>query len=79
MDRQGKDTLKILIRKAGLSNTELAERLGTYSSHISDWNAGRKHPTLRTSVRLARELGVTLEELADSLGYLEIEDEETIE
>jgi transcriptional regulator with XRE-family HTH domain len=80
MDGQDKDTLRILIRKAGLTYSQLAKRLGTSSTHISDWNHGKKHPSFRTACRIARELEVSLDKLAESLGYLEErEDEESIE
>lgn len=75
MDRQDKDTLKTLIRKAGLNYETLAERIGTNTGHISQWNLGKMHMRFNTACKVARELGVTLEELADSLGYLEIEED----
>jgi ribosome-binding protein aMBF1 (putative translation factor) len=68
------NNLKTLIRKAGTNYREVAQKLGTSSSHVTSWNKGRAVPGLKIAVKLAKLLDVTLEELADSLGYLDDED-----
>jgi transcriptional regulator with XRE-family HTH domain len=62
--------LKALIKAAGLNYRELARRLGTTSAHVTYWNQGKVEPGFKTACRIAEELGVTLDELAESLGYL---------
>jgi transcriptional regulator with XRE-family HTH domain len=67
----GDETLKSLIRKAGTSYREVAGKLGTTSAHVTRWNKGKTEMGFRTAVRLSKILGTTLEELADSLSYLD--------
>jgi transcriptional regulator with XRE-family HTH domain len=79
MAQSGKEIppLKILVRKTGMNYRELAKRLGTTSSRIASWNQGQSSPSFRTAHRLAKELGVTLDELAESLGYGKEDDDST--
>jgi transcriptional regulator with XRE-family HTH domain len=61
--------LKDLIKAAGLNYRELARRLGTTSAHVTYWNQGKTIPSFRTAYRMAKELGVTMDELASAFGY----------
>ena len=52
--------------RAGLTQAQLAERVGTTQSAVARWEAGGTHPSLETLARLVRacglELGVRLDE-----------------
>ncbi|MGH2734221.1 MAG: helix-turn-helix transcriptional regulator [Actinomycetota bacterium] len=48
-------------RRAGLSQKQLAERLGTTQSAVARWEAGRVSPTLETLDRIVRACGLGLE------------------
>ena len=61
-------TLKDLIKEAGMTYDGLATRLGVDKSQISYWNSGKKTPRLDNAARLAKELGVSLRCLTQSLG-----------
>lgn len=52
-------------RRAGLSQQDLAERLGTTQSVITRWETGKRSPTFETVVRAVRACGL---ELAVTLG-----------
>ena len=56
-------------RRAGLSQRELADRVGTSQATISAYESGRKEPSLRTFSRLLSALGarLTVEPAADRL------------
>lgn len=47
-------------RRAGLSQAELATRLGTTQSAVARWEAGRVSPSLDTVVRAVRSAGLEL-------------------
>ena len=49
---------------AGLKQLELARKAQITPSSISHYESGRKEPYLSTARRLARVLGLTLDELA---------------
>lgn len=72
--KQGKDTLKTLIRKSGLNYRQLAEKLGIDPGTITRWQKGDVRISLESACIIARELGVSLDKIAESLGYLEIEE-----
>lgn len=55
--------LRELREKKGISQTELSEKSGVPQSHISEMEAGRTVPTVFVAKRLARALGVSVEEL----------------
>lgn len=55
-------------RSAGLSQVQLAERVSTYQSHISNLELGIKCPRLDTLVKLADALGVTAADLLSEVG-----------
>ena len=51
-------TLKKLRTRAGLTQVELAERVGVGQSQIADWERGRNVPSVQSCVKLALALGV---------------------
>jgi transcriptional regulator with XRE-family HTH domain len=53
----------------GWSAAELARRAGVDPATLSRTEAGTKTPTLRTLYRIARTLDVSVDDLADRLGY----------
>jgi transcriptional regulator with XRE-family HTH domain len=52
-----------LRRAKGLTRTELAERLRVSRQRLGNWERGLNTPTLGVLPSLARELGVTVDEL----------------
>lgn len=60
--------MKHLIKDAGMTYDILATKLGVDKSQISYWNTGKKTPRLDNAARLAKELGVSLRCLSQSLG-----------
>jgi transcriptional regulator with XRE-family HTH domain len=60
------DLIREARRRAGLTQAELAQRLGTTQSAVARWERGRAHPPLETLARIARacalELRTTLED-----------------
>jgi transcriptional regulator with XRE-family HTH domain len=57
------DVLKALREKAGLSQIELAKRLGIYQSSLSRWELGQGEPGISLVLPLAEALGVPVETL----------------
>ena len=55
--------MSVLRRKAGLSQTDLAEKLGVTSQAVSKWETGRGFPDLKLLEPLAQTLEVSLVEL----------------
>lgn len=56
-------TLRPLREARGLTQTELAELLGTNASFISLMESGERQPSMQTLARLAEVLGVGFDEL----------------
>ena len=52
-----------LRRGKGLTRSDLAERLGVSRQRVGNWERGLNTPTLGVLPALARELGVTVDEL----------------
>ena len=52
-------------QKRGLSQEEVAEKLGVSRQTISKWETGETLPDIRQSKRLALLYGVSLDELID--------------
>jgi len=50
-------------RKAGLTQDELAERAGVGQSTVAMWESQGRQPTAENAVKLARALGLTVEQL----------------
>ena len=55
-------------RVAGLTQSELAERLYLTAQNISKWETGKSYPDLVNLCSLARELGVSVDALLSSVG-----------
>lgn len=56
-----------LRRQAGLSQTELAERIGTHQPNISAYESGEREPSLKVIRALADALGVSFDVLLPAL------------
>lgn len=61
------DRLKSLRIDAGLTQEQLAQRIGVKKQNISRYENGRVEPNIRTAKRIAEALGVTLEDIASSV------------
>jgi transcriptional regulator with XRE-family HTH domain len=57
---------------AGLTQAQLAEGAGVPLSSLQNWEIDRREPGFRAVVRLAKVLGVTAEELADTVPVNEV-------
>ncbi|MCL6558097.1 MAG: helix-turn-helix transcriptional regulator [Firmicutes bacterium] len=55
--------LREIREKAGLTQSDLAKASGVSQSHISEMEAGNTVPTVFVAKRLARALGVSVDEL----------------
>jgi transcriptional regulator with XRE-family HTH domain len=60
------EKLRILRKRHGLSQRELAEALGYVSAtaYISDFETGKRKPTLEMVLKVADFFGVSLDQLA---------------
>jgi ribosome-binding protein aMBF1 (putative translation factor) len=56
-------TFRSLRLRRGLSQADLAKRIGTQQSNIARIEAGREDPTMARARKIADALGVTLDEL----------------
>lgn len=61
--------LKDLREEAGMTQKQLAEKIGNSQRNISNWESGNSQPDLETVVRLADLFGVTTDELLGRTGY----------
>jgi len=59
--------LSALRLKAGLSQAEVARRIGTSQSHLSRIESGQEDPRRTTLVKIARELGETLDVVSNAI------------
>ncbi len=57
---------------AGLTQRQLADSCAVPLSTLQNWEIDRREPNMRSAVRLAKALGVTVEELADSATVEEV-------
>lgn len=64
-------TFKELVKSKGLTQAELAKKVGCTERTLSHWNTGRNIPSLREAYYVACALGITLEELAIIFLYQE--------
>lgn len=62
-------TLSSLRRRAGLSQQQLAERVGTKQPVISMYESGEREPSLKTLEALADALAVSFDELVPALKH----------
>lgn len=66
MDAEKTGALIAALRKEkGLSQKELAEKLGVTNKAISRWETGRGYPDIESIPALCRELGISAQELLD--------------
>jgi putative transcriptional regulator len=54
--------MKVLRAERGLTQADLAEKLGVARQTINSIEGGKFEPSLGLGMRIARELGVTVEE-----------------
>jgi len=54
------DIFRARVKQLGLTQTELARRVGTSQPTIANYLNGRKHPTLPVVERICRELRLRL-------------------
>lgn len=59
--------LKTLREAAGLTQPELSQRINCGIRIITDWENGRSVPKFDNAIALARELNVSLKELAKAM------------
>lgn len=57
---RGGEIIREARRRAGLSQEELAERLGTTQSVITRWETGNRSPTFENLVRAVRACGLDI-------------------
>lgn len=57
---RGGEIIREARRRAGLSQDELAERLGTTQSVITRWETGHRSPTFEKVVRAVRACGLDI-------------------
>jgi transcriptional regulator with XRE-family HTH domain len=58
---RGGDLIREARRRAGLTQAELAERVGTTQSAVARWERGRVAPSLDTTLRVLRSIGYDLD------------------
>ena len=67
-------SLKYLRLKAGISQKEIAKRLGVTQSTVSMWEAGINDPSIRTLGVLAKEYGVSVNDVYTAIVDTDIRD-----
>lgn len=55
--------VKELRKSKGLSQRELANKLGVSRTTVTMWESGGQYPRLETAVRVANVLGCTIDDL----------------
>ena len=60
--------MRELRQQAGFSQEELADRCGLHRTYVGGIERGERNPSLMNIGRIARALGVPLEDLFKSLG-----------
>lgn len=63
------DTLKALLAERGMSQAELARRVGVTAQAVSGWVAGGVTPTHENIVRIEEEAGAEKGSLLSAAGY----------
>lgn len=63
MSLSKKMNLRTIRIAAGLSQTELARRIGVNQSSIADWERGKCFPEIGNAIKLAKTLHCSLDEL----------------
>lgn len=57
-----KEFLKLLIEK-GITQVELAKRIGVSFQSLNLWISGKRNPSLKSIDRLSKELGLTNDDI----------------
>lgn len=65
-----KERIKRARKERGWSQTELARRMQVTQPSVADWESGRKAPSMKNMVRLAKLLDVGFEWLSTGRGEL---------
>ena len=71
------ERIKYFRKRLGLKQEELAELCGVDASCISRWEIGKWSPSVESSLRLAKALKVTVEDLCEE-GETKMEDIATV-
>ena len=75
-DMQTKETIGQKLQRlrlaAGLTQSQLAEAAGVPLSSLQGWEVDRREPGLRAAACLAAALGITADELADTVPVEEV-------
>lgn len=58
-------SLRAVRISSGLSQSELARRIGVNQSSVADWERGKCFPKTGSAIKLARELRCSLDEIFD--------------
>lgn len=77
MDKKLADRLCEYRRKSGLSQDELAEKVGVSRQAVSNWERGEKSPDTDNLIKLASVYNVTIDEMLLGDGEVRINQEET--
>lgn len=56
-------SLRTARKRAGLTQAQLAEKLGVHQTNIVAWEHGKWFPRMRRAVELAKLLGCTVDEV----------------
>lgn len=56
-------TLKAARVNAGYTQTDIAEKMGVSNVTISNWESGKKYPTLIQAYNLVKFYGITLNDI----------------
>lgn len=59
------ERIRYFRKRLGLNQEELAELCGVDASCVSRWEIGKWSPSVESSLRLAKALKVTVEDLCD--------------
>ncbi len=55
------------MKLSGLTQVELAKRIGVNQGHLNHWIKGRRAPTVANLKRISDKTGISLEKLAKEL------------
>ena len=61
------ERLKIERQQAGMTQAELAEKIGVKQQQLSQWECDKVEPTLSNIVAILKALRISLEDLVDEL------------
>lgn len=63
MENKNLNRLKVVLAEKNISNKELAQRLGVAQATVSKWVTNTTQPNLDTLIKIAKALGVQMNEL----------------